>query len=311
VVSYTLFVYKESDIASHFGVREVKRVQKRHIGGKAGQKGTRFEDFFAAYKLAEHLAHSYASGSGRFRDRTRTEIHSQVFAFVDDVVVEHKKTRIVEHYQLKNAKSVSWKSGSPSISDAFKKQRDLCAYKGLKGHLYLVVPTNALRRNLDKKRISYKVSCDGVLQFPFNKFDVLVQSYRPFREALITVTPFSLPHIETDKLVTLARLILAIWISAPNRLTVKKLAIHLRSTQCAFVRPMTPFLPMPVGVERILGRIPGFRFKLQKGFLFWSCGSVNNGVYPHNATTRQFRNLMNRIKKSRPRTFGDIEEQLR
>jgi hypothetical protein len=302
-------VYHESEITSLFGVKEAKRVHQRHTGGTAGQKGTRFEDYFAVYKLAEHLGRSY-DPSGKFRDPKKIHVHNQVYAFVDDVAVEFQASRTIEHYQLKNAVSVSWDAGSPSIKDDFNMQRKLCSHRGLTNRLYLVVPTDALRKKLDQKRVSAKVSCDRALHFPYLGFDLLVQSYKPFRNALLQISPFRSADVQTDKLLTLATYLLGTWISAPHVLAIGRLASQLEKKPFAFARPMGGNLPIPADVKGIFKRIQGFQFRVQKGFLFWSCGSADNGIYPYHTRTSQFRNLMKRIRKSRPRKFEQIEEQL-
>jgi hypothetical protein len=301
-------VYRESDISSLFGTSESKRILARNLGGKSGQKGSRFEDFFATYKLAEQLSKSYRKGM--FADRSRTTVHSQLLAFVDDVIVQRRKTRSAWHYQLKNAAIVSWDAGSPSLADDFDRQRRLCRHTGVNGRSYLVVSSGILRQKLDNERIAKQISCNGVLEFPFVNFDVLVQTWLPFRSALICISPFTFSDVQSDKLRALANIILGAWVSAPNELSISELAHALERTPTAFARPLAGTAKLPVDVRAIFRRIPGFRFKVRKGFLFWSCGPVDNGIYPFSMRTKEFGNLIKRLRKTRPRCFEDIEEQL-
>jgi hypothetical protein len=302
-------MYHRDKIRTLFGEEGVSRIDARHKGGESGQKGTRFEDYFAVYLLVTLLGQSY--GSGKFRDSSKTTLHSQAYAFVDDLVVELKKRRVVEHYQLKNASSVSWGSGDGSIKEDFLCQAKLCDEEGLKSRLYLVVSNKSQQKNLDKKRKEKNVECNGVLYFPYATPNELLLTYKPFRRALVRISPFGLSDAESDKLSALATFLVGIWASAPNKISLEELAKQLEGKPMLYMRPMGQPRRFPADVAKILRRIPGFIFRVRKGYLFWNWGQADNGIYPFHTGTKAFQNLTKRIRKSRPKTFEALEEQLR
>jgi hypothetical protein len=159
-------VYSKSTITQLFGPNEVDKIQARHTGGLSGQKGTRFEDLFAVFKLTEELSFCYSNASAGFKNVRRAIVRSQVFAIVDDIAVELKKPRMVEHYQLKNVHHLSWGSGSHSVAEAFVRQKKLCNKVNVMSKLYLVVPNQVLRTRLQNTTSSKLSKCAIVIVFP-------------------------------------------------------------------------------------------------------------------------------------------------
>jgi len=304
-------VYSKNTIAELFGPKEVDRIQARHTGGVSGQKGTRFEDFFAVFKLVEELSFCYRNGSTRYKNVRRAIVRAQVFAMIDDVAVEVRKPRIAEHYQLKNARQVSWGSGRNSLAEAFLQQKRLCNKVKVKSRLYLVVPNQALRTRLQNSASSGLSKCATVAVFPFGSIPLLVQMHKPLRKALIKLSPFRKASVENDKLLSLAKFVCGHWFAANNKLSINDLAMAMEKEAGAFCRPMKGTRPMPSDIDKLLSRIPRFKWKLHKGFLFWSYGKTDSGRYPHHCWTREFDRLLARIQQHRPDSFEAIEGDLR
>lgn len=300
-------MYSREEIESLFGTDSVERIDARHKGGESGQKGTRFEDYFATHLLASRLGEAY--GQKGFRDHNEITFHSQAYAFVDDLVVELKGKGLVEHYQLKNASSVSWGSGEDSIGVDFASQGELCSKKGLKGRLFLVVSSKSQRRKLDEKRKAKNINCEKVLYFPYAIPNNLLLTYKPFRHALVKISPFHKKDAENDKLSALATFLLGTWVAAPNKLALEELAKKLEESGCP-ARPMGRTRKLPSDVAKILKVIPGFKFWIRKGYLFWEWRQTDNGMYPFHTGTKAFDNLSKRIRQSRPNTFEALEVQL-
>lgn len=103
-------MYTTNQIRELFGNEVLKYLQDKNRGGISGEKGNTYEDFYAIYQIAL-LAQEVIE--------TNQEINfsSQIFVFVDDLIIDRKGNTPLQHYQLKNSTSVSWGSGLKSIAD--------------------------------------------------------------------------------------------------------------------------------------------------------------------------------------------------
>lgn len=303
-------MYSKKTIAEVFGAKEVSRIQARHSGGLAGQKGTRFEDYFAVFKLAEEFALCYGRASARYKNSRGATILAQVFAIIDDVAVVLRNPQMVEHYQLKNVQHISWGSGEGSLSEAFVLQKKLCKKANVKSRLFLVVSNEALRTRLQSSTSAKLSKVARITFFPYQSIALLVQTHEPFRKALIKLSPFG-QRVENDKLVSLAKFVCGHWFAANNKMTIDNLAKAMETEAGAFCRPKKGTRSMPSHIKGILSRIPGFRWKIEKGFFSWSWGSTDSGRYPHHCWTREFERLLSRIQQGRPDCFSAIEGDLR
>lgn len=304
-------MYSTSSIKKLFGVRELERIKARHRGGLSGQKGTKFEDLFAIYKLAEELALCYETVNEAFKNRRRAVVKSQIFAFIDDIAVETKAPQFVRYYQLRNVSTLAWGKGKFSLARLFLLQKKLCTSAKGRWKLYLVVPTQRLRKKLQSTTPSNVAKCSSILVFPYHQLSVLVQTHNAFRNALIKLSPFNEDNVENEKLLTLARFLCGHWFDATNHLSTQELARAIDNEPGAFLRPMKGSRQMPAIVKKVLSSIPQFKWTLSKGFLFWNYGITDSGRYPHHCWTREFDQLILRIKKTRPTTFDTIEGELR
>jgi len=247
-------VYSKQAIKKLFGRGAVERIKARHRGGVSGQKGSRFEDFFAVFRLAEELSHCYGGGTARFKNARRAIVRAQVFAIIDDIAVEIKTPRINEHYQMKNVGRLTWES----IENDFLCQKRLCRKTKVKSKLYLVVPTWALKSKLEGAQTSKASKCGIVIVFPYKKMPILVQTHQAFRDALIKLSPFSKHDAENEKLLSLATFLCGNWVTANNKISVENLARAMEGAPGAFCRPLKGNKKMPSDVARILSEIPGF-----------------------------------------------------
>jgi hypothetical protein len=303
------WVYSREIIEELFGPDEVKRIKARHVGGLSGQKGTRFEDLFAVSRLAKELSLCYSRST--FDNVRGAIVRAQMFAIIDDLSVQVKKPRMIEHYQLKNVAQLRWASGSPSIEEDFIRQKQLCNRAKVKSRLSLVVPSRALRNKLQKTARLKVARCATVIFFPYEHVSLLVQSNQEFRNALIRLSPFTLATAENDKLLSLATFICGHWFTADNEISIEGLAGAMESDAGAFSRPMRGNRPMPSDVSRFLSEVPRFKWTLSKGFLFWKYGNTDSGRYPHHCWTSEFARLLRRIRQIQPKTFEAIEGDLR
>ena len=99
-------MYSPEEIRKHFDNATLKYLHNKNRGGNSGQKGNRYEDYFAVYKLAQLARDILQAGSS-------IRFSSQLLAFVDDLIIKHDSN--LENYQLKNSSSVSWNQGNHPI----------------------------------------------------------------------------------------------------------------------------------------------------------------------------------------------------
>jgi hypothetical protein len=301
-------VYSKKTIRELFGSQAVARIEARHRGGVSGQKGSRFEDFFAVFRLAQEFARCYASETAKFTNVRRAIIRAQVFAIVDDVAVETRNPPAIEHYQLKNVGQLTWKS----VRNDFLHQRRLCRKARIKSRLYLVVPTKKLQSKLESAQKGQSTRCALVVVFPNENVSVLVQTHQGFRNALIKLSPFSKHDVESEKLLTLAKFLCGHWVTAANnKVSIADLARAMQTEAGAFCRPAKGNKKIPSDVARILAAVPGFTWKMRKGFFFWTYGTTDSGRYPHHCWSPEFTQLIERFRKQKPISFDAVEGELR
>jgi hypothetical protein len=124
-----------------------------------------------------------------------------------------------------------------------------------------------------------------------------VQTHNRFRKALIKLSPFGQTNVENDKLLSLAKFVCGHWFAADNKMSINDLARAMETEAGAFCRPMKGTRLIPSDVNILLSGIPGFSWKLHKGFLFWSYAKTDSGRYPHHCWTGEFDRLLARIKQ--------------
>jgi len=143
-----------------FGGDVATYVGNKHRGGVNGQKGTRYEDFYAVLRVAE-LSSKYIEQNMDY------EIEGQSLAFVDDIVISFPDLKNAEYYQLKNSNQVSWGTMElKSICDDFLKQHQLNIKMDIKSTIILVVPDERVGLRLQKSIPSQIANFSRVEIFP-------------------------------------------------------------------------------------------------------------------------------------------------
>jgi len=125
-------MYTSQDIERCFDAATRQYLENKTRGGSSGQKGTRYEDYFTIYKLAQLSPQILEAGLVVY-------FTGQILAFVDDLIIDIP-SQPLQHYQLKNSKTVSWSTGPHPIQDDFANQHHLNqAFCTRASHLFLVV----------------------------------------------------------------------------------------------------------------------------------------------------------------------------
>ena len=74
-------MYTPEDITRYFDTKTLTYLQRKNRGGTSGQKGTRYEDYFAIYQIAQ-LAPAVLEA------KAVIYCLSQILAFVDDLILD-------------------------------------------------------------------------------------------------------------------------------------------------------------------------------------------------------------------------------
>lgn len=199
-------MYTTNQIRELFGNEVLKYLQDKNRGGISGEKGNTYENFYAIYQIAL-LAQQIIE--------TNQEINfsSQIFVFVDDLIIDRKGSTPLQHYQLKNSTSVSWGSGLKSIADDFNKQQVLNQSVSRDSELHLVVSNLELRDKLNDSLPEAIKSFSQVLYFPYesNLMRVIAQQL-DFHTAIEYLCAFE--NADPDKVECVAMVLLGAWASS-------------------------------------------------------------------------------------------------
>jgi|tagenome__1003787_1003787.scaffolds.fasta_scaffold20810566_3 hypothetical protein len=109
-------MFDDETVQSACGQVALEYLKNKHLGGISGQKGTRYEDYYAVFRLAEYAGAAYSTGGGLDGSET-TRFMSQVEkCFVDDLVIEEMGRQQELFHQLRNVRSLSWGDGEKSLA---------------------------------------------------------------------------------------------------------------------------------------------------------------------------------------------------
>jgi hypothetical protein len=298
-------MYTESQIKQLFDEKVLEYVKNKNQGGNNTQKGIGYETNFIVYQLA-------FLSKNVIEKNLIIKIYSQVFAFVDDLVIEFTDSLELNHYQLKNCENVYWGNGLQSIADDFEKQQKLNKHCGNNvSTLYLVVNSKKIYDNLNKKIPSDIKSCSKVMYFsPEVNLVKLIAQHQDFREAIKYLSAFENP--EPDKIECVVTVLSGAWIShALSGVSVMDILKKAQESSPSYIRSFSQERRLDPDVENILSNIDNFSYNLNKGFLHWNyADELEKGTLPYSIDTERFQRFQERIKKNKPASFEELEEIL-
>jgi hypothetical protein len=282
------------------------------VGGGAGRKGTRYEDYFAAYLLARLLVDRCWNAP----PATWPEIYEQLVAFVDDVVTSTDDG--VTYYQLKNVAHINWTSGEHPLATDFELQMQLAQSYGDKAPTtVLVVPDVALTDTLIKKvpasikghtSVEYFPYCGGSLKRIAVEFDQL----RNALEQLVRVASHGAKVTDDELEYTYGALVQSFMHRSQADMTVRELLRCARKTSPSLVR-LLPHEAAGIVLQPdfcgALAQIANFRYFTTTGFFTWDCGA-DSGVLSYHCLDDRFAKFQKKVVEINPSTFEDIESLL-
>ncbi|KVE90630.1 hypothetical protein WJ01_01200 [Burkholderia vietnamiensis] len=283
-----------------FGPSGLTYLRNKHRGGMNGKKGTRYEDQFAAFKIAEILADHVQNGG------PLPVIEEQAFGFVDDLAVASVGS--TKYYQCKNSGSVSWTGGDHPIATDFECQIALAsALQKPAPTARLVVADSSVAQTLTEKIPVGISGYSSVEYFPSpGTINQLVLTHAPLRETLSALTRVENP--EFDELEATFSALLLAWVRVVGGSPVQDIVQSARkqSPQLLRVFPLTDgkeFLQQEF-LDALAG-IPDLRYSVKRGFFSWAAEGVSVTL-DRDCSSEEFGRFQQRVIQAKPKNIDDF-----
>jgi hypothetical protein len=269
-------------------------------GGKSFDKGQRFERSFAVKTIAVRLNCFLKNGKDSLLKAQCED------CFVDDLVVKVENDSI-ECFQLKNSPAVYWGNGSKgSLLFDFYYQAEQLA--GVDHCLSLVVSSENRARLLQESRPAELPETVAITYFPDKEIVGLLRENHLGND-LQEICKYENPKL--DELSYVAKVLLAIWCDCKGRCRASdfvqsEVTKYLRGDR--YRRCAAPGLR--VRVREILDAIPGFQYKVFRGFFSYLYKNTRQ-VFLFDVYDTRFETVQNWIEKETPKEFpGEFEDML-
>lgn len=289
-------------IERHFGAEEVKYVRKKNAGGASNQKGTFYEDFFAAHRVAILARRYLETGEDPF-------LKGQIVGFVDDLVINLSSQGRHCAYQLKNSENVGWERGPRPIATDFLNHFSLArslGYNDIK--LSLVTSSEDCWRRLREPPESIRPysSCD---HFPCDeKIHRLLSWSIDLRNDFGFMSKRENCSVVDSEQV--AKALMGAWAFNGRAGYVTGLIEQARAMSPTIVRPLKgdgdAEARLAVDAKRVLDNVEEFRYSIVRGFLSWSAAGTE-GVLGYDCFDGRFLQFQKWLVEKSPKSFDDIE----
>lgn len=296
-------------IAQLFGEECAAYVRNKNRGGLNNDKGTRYEDLYAAHAIAR-LADELIT------NQTDCYVESQVQQFIDDFVVETGQS--TEAYQLKNTQTLTWGDGAKSIHDDCLNQIRLSAHLGFERIAVAVVSSN----NEVVEALSRTVPADiepyaRVEFFPWTaNRQAWCQMWPGFGEPFARLAANDAPTL--DQVANVVGIMISAWTADDQKRLVSEVINKARETSPTIIRAMVSdeeaMQAVSEDLRKVFGRIEGFSYRISRGFLSWEMafanGAKQSGILSYDCLSDKFRSFQVKIVASDATTFEEIEGML-
>jgi hypothetical protein len=301
-------MYSDSQLAANLDEENINYLRNKHRGGEVNQKGNSYENFFAIYQIALLAKEIIGQEVGEIG------VFSQIMAFVDDLIIDRGVGSDLQHFQIKESKSLSWGTDNSDIKIAFdfrlQFQLNINALNRL-STMSVVVSSEDVAKKLIAKMPMDIQAYSSVVFFPYRKtIDELLTVNNELREAISYLTAFENPT--QDKIECVATVLIGAWVSSDtSQTTVRGVLEKAQNCQPSFIRSFKSDDSFEPKVILILQGIHGFTYSISRGFFHWEYPIVGmDGTYPYSLESEEFQRLQNRILKITPTTFEDLENLL-
>lgn len=303
-------MYSDGQLAANLDEENINYLRNKHRGGEVNQKGNSYENFFAIYQIALLAKEIMGQEVGEIG------VFSQIMAFVDDLIIDRGVGSDLQHFQIKESKSLSWGTDNSNIKIAFdfrlQFQLNINALNRL-STMSVVVSSEDVAKKLIAKMPMDIQAYSSVVFFPYRKtIDELLTVNNELREAISYLTAFENPT--QDKIECVATVLIGAWVSSnTSQTTVLGVLEKAQNCQPSFIRSFKSddSFALEPKVVLILQGVHGFTYSISRGFFHWEYPIVGmDGTYPYSLESEEFQRLQNRILKIAPTTFEDLENLL-
>ncbi len=295
-------------IAHYLGTAAATYAAHKQRGGSNGRKGSRYEDWFMAYKVIQSCHAALHQGA-----MDALHVSSQVEGFVDDLRLASSNS--TDYYQLKNKQEVSWHAGAHPLQQDFCWQYQLaCLLQEAAPKTHLVVADQALQQQLQQDMPEAIQAHTAVHFFPWcDCVQALLQQDLQLRAWLGELA--NTPHATQDVLLGVFYCLMNACLEHPAGASLDILlqtAGQLHPGQLRLL-PLDEDWQAFIGAEcaGILSQIPGLVYGAERGYFYWSWqNGLQQGIFPFSVRHPSFLRFQQSVIQSSPTTFDDFEKVL-
>lgn len=263
------------------------RLENKHRGGLNNEKGTRYEEFYATYRITASL-----KNFAEYDVLIKSQVEG---AYIDDLMVETDTQH--DYFQLKNVQNV--KNTWTEISKDIVSQIELSLDKQETFSISVVYSDSTFNVTISKDIAPYT----KLEYFPYaNSLFEVIKQYKPFESALADLCVLEMPT--DDVIYGLAKYILAEWCSVNRQegLLLATLADQLKVSGLNTV--LDSDRDISVECKEILDHIPGFSYVIRGKNIVWEIERSKNN------STEWTKELDDRITRQMPCSAKEIFKML-
>ncbi|SHJ70803.1 hypothetical protein [Paraburkholderia terricola] len=296
------------EIQELFGEEKAKYLEKKTTGGNNGYKGTRYEQFFAAHRIARLARKLLETG-------VDSEVEWQADGFVDDVVVRRTAVADLKAYQLKNAEAVSWTAKNGQIASDFADQYKLSTHEGFKRvRVRLVCNDDAMREALCAAVPETIADYSKALYFPYSEpYLPMLGKFSWMREDFAYIS--NRENAKRTEAEQVAGVLIGAWCSLAPKAMVSDVLNFARQMSPTIIRSLASDTDAVAQLSQeardVLDNVEGLTYTVKRGFFAWSDATgTTTGVLPYDCFSTSFQKFQRRILEKKPRSFSELEEML-
>ena len=263
------------------------RLENKHRGGLNNEKGARYEEFYATYRIASSLP-NYAENHILIKSQIKG-------AYIDDLKVEIDALH--DYFQLKNVQNV--KNSWAEIKEDIVSQVKLSLDNKEQFSISIVYSDAEFNVTLSEDIAPYT----KLEYFPYaNSLLEVIKQHKPFKDVLVDLCVFEKPT--DDVIYGLAKFIIAEWCSVNRQkgLLIANLADQLKTSKLNTI--LDSDRDISAGCQEILDGIPGFSYVIKGKNIVWDIEHSKNN------STEWTQELDDRITHQMPMSAKEIFKML-
>ncbi len=250
----------------------------KHRGGINNSKGNTFENFFTVYQVAK----LFNDGA----NKENTFFSSQVFSFIDDLVIESAHEHRCKFFQIKDVQNLNWTTGNHPIQDDFEMQQNICVQNRQEAELFMVVSRKDVYDDLIDN-IQEKInSFTKVIHFgTAGSINSLIRTNNEFKDELVQMCAISNPS--SDTLDALGTIVLGAWDATDKaKVSIADLLNKCYNENPNYIKGFEN--RVSENLKRVLESINGFTFTVEHGYLVWRYLNSDKGILQYAIGTKGF-----------------------